>query len=203
MPWFKVDDDINSNYKMIGLSSAALALWLRTGAWAAKEMTDGFVPTHVIHHLCPPADLDAVGELIERNLWELHPDRDGIQFHDWAVYQPTREDVEERRRQWRERQDRSRSRRDSRGESRSHGSVTRDRNSQRYDQRRNGVTRDSRGSQGVPYPESPSGDSRRAGAGAEGAHPAEDALTRDEFKRAAEIGMEMIRAEWAKRRNAD
>lgn len=90
MVWFKVDDGFWSHPKVLELSDAAVALWVRAGSYCAKHMTDGEVKPRTIRLLA--ADRDAATELVLAGLWDL--DSDGVWwFHDWAEYQPSREET--------------------------------------------------------------------------------------------------------------
>jgi len=120
MVWFKVDDGFWSHPKVLPLSAEAVALWVRAGAYCAHQLTNGIVSPQALRML---ADRDAAVELANAGLWDVVPE--GFRFHDWAKYQPTREQVEaeraaatERKRKSREasrRKSQSESRRDARG----------------------------------------------------------------------------------------
>ncbi len=120
MVWFKVDDGFWSHPKVLPLSADAVALWVRAGAYCAHQLTNGLVSPQALRML---ADRDAAVELANAGLWDVVPE--GFMFHDWAKYQPTREQVEadraaatERKRKSREasqRRSQSESRRDARG----------------------------------------------------------------------------------------
>ena len=99
MPWFKVDDGFHGHPKVIGLSASAVGLWLLAGTWAAQYLTDGKVPSGMVPRFGGSAD-DA-SELVASGLW--HVSDGGYSFHEWAKYQPTKEDVEAEREAARER----------------------------------------------------------------------------------------------------
>jgi len=93
MAWFKVDDGFFSSRKVLSIRRderlEAVGLWVTLGAWSSKELTDGFIPDAVLDEFSPhPFAIDA---LINSGLW-LKVDN-GIQFHDWKDYQPTRDEV--------------------------------------------------------------------------------------------------------------
>lgn len=115
MVWFKVDDSFWSHPKVLPLSSDAVALWVRAGAYCAQQLTDGHVSMQALRML---ADRDAAVELTNAGLWDLADG--GFQFHDWAEYQPTREHVlaERAKATERKRKSRTASRAQSRPESR-------------------------------------------------------------------------------------
>lgn len=76
---------------------AAVGLWTLSGDWSADNLTDGFVPWEVVEDWDPQHKLAA--RLIEVGLWtETEYDGElGILFHDWDDWQPTREQVTQRR----------------------------------------------------------------------------------------------------------
>jgi len=89
MVWFKIDDGFWSHPKVLELSDAALALWTRAGSYCAGHLTDGEVKRSTLRVL--GADHDAAVELVMAGLWD--ETSTGWAFHDWAEYQPTREQV--------------------------------------------------------------------------------------------------------------
>jgi len=101
--WFKVDDGFWSHPKTAALSDAALAMWVRAGAYSCQHLTDGFISPAMLRML---GERGSVDELVEAGLWEVAPG--GWQFHDWSEYQETGEAVKRRREQARDRQRRSR-----------------------------------------------------------------------------------------------
>lgn len=99
MVWFKVDDTFAFHEKCVAAGNPAVGLWVRAGSWCAQQLNDGFVPDHMI------ASLGTKGQaarLVAVNLW--HREDGGFRFHQWGEdgRQPTREEVEEKRREWRE-----------------------------------------------------------------------------------------------------
>ena len=104
MTWFKVDDSFWSHPKSFTLSHQAVALWVRAGSYCGNHLTDGLVPRHALAIL--QGIEHEAAELVDAGLWLEH--QDGWQFHDWADYQDTKDAVERRREQWRERQNRHR-----------------------------------------------------------------------------------------------
>lgn len=89
MPWFKVDDALALHMKAITAGNAALGLWVRAGSWSMQQLSDGFIPHQVVAAL--GGTDDDCGALVTARLWDTAPG--GYQFHDWAEYQPTREQV--------------------------------------------------------------------------------------------------------------
>jgi ElaB/YqjD/DUF883 family membrane-anchored ribosome-binding protein len=119
MPWVKVDDHFDEHPKFAQASPLGIALWLAGLAYCNRNLTDGFIPWSVARSLlsweflqphpetgkelvytidygtgmrgdrvtCPfVADM-----LVDAGLWEEAPG--GYRVHDFAVYQPSREEV--------------------------------------------------------------------------------------------------------------
>ena len=103
MAWFKVDDGFWSHPKTLALSSDAVALWVRAGAYSCQHLTDGIVHEPVLRMLGTDA---SAGELVDAGLWV--PLGSGWSFHDWGEYQETSETVKKRRNDARDRQRRAR-----------------------------------------------------------------------------------------------
>lgn len=89
MAWVKVDDAFYDHPKFLGLSHADIGRWLTALAWCNRNTTDGRVPAVALARL--GIDADDVAVLVERGLWSK--DDDGWRVHDYAAYQPTRDDA--------------------------------------------------------------------------------------------------------------
>ena len=104
MTWFKVDDAFWSHPKTLALSKNAVALWVRAGSYSGNHLTNGVINRDVLPML--QGTTEDANELVNAGLWIDHID--GYVFHDWEVYQPTRDSVEKQRESWRLRQQKSR-----------------------------------------------------------------------------------------------
>ena len=97
MAWFKVDDGFYTSHKVLQIPRQfrheAVGAWLMVGVWSADKMTDGVVPSYIVDDF--NVSDEALHWLCEAGLWIKMPD--GIKFHDWAEYQPTRGQLEEKR----------------------------------------------------------------------------------------------------------
>lgn len=93
MAWFRVDDALSDHPKVLAAGNAAMGLWVRAGAWSMKHLTDGFIPETVAALLGTPREVRA---LVASGLWVSA--EGGYRFHAWDGRQPTKEEVEERRR---------------------------------------------------------------------------------------------------------
>jgi hypothetical protein len=105
MPWFKVDDNLAFHQKVLRAGNGAMGLWVRAGSWCAQQLSDGFVPTDIARTLGSRAEAK---KLVDSTLW-LEVDG-GYSFWQWSEEgrQPTRAEVEEKRKATRERQRRAR-----------------------------------------------------------------------------------------------
>lgn len=119
MPWFKVDDTFAMHEKVLAAGNAAIGLWTRAGAWSMQQLTDGFIPNHVIRSLGTPKERRL---LVEVSLWEEV--EGGVVFCNWAERQPTKDQVETARQAAKERQRHARERAKSQRESQRDTSVS-------------------------------------------------------------------------------
>lgn len=105
MVWFKVDDTLAFHAKVVAAGNPAMGLWVRAGAWCAQQLTDGFVPAHMVTSL---GTTRQARMLVTAGLWEESDG--GYLFHDWSdgERQPTREQVENKREAWRDKKRRQR-----------------------------------------------------------------------------------------------
>lgn len=90
MTWFKVDDNLALNPKVIMAGNAAMGLWVRAGSWSGQQLTDGFVPDPIIAVLTG-GEITLADTLVEVGLW--YHDDGGYRFKDWDEYQPVKEKV--------------------------------------------------------------------------------------------------------------
>jgi len=93
MTWAKLSDDFWCHPSIVGLSDRAFRLHVTAICWSAALETDGQVPRSVLPILRGSAA--AVRELVEAGLWE--PDADGWRIPTFLAYNPSREELEERR----------------------------------------------------------------------------------------------------------
>lgn len=88
MPWFRVDDNLAFHAKTVAAGNAAMGLWVRAGAWAMHQLTDGHIPTNVARALGNAAQAKA---LVTAGLWREVDG--GYEFHEWGDRQPSKVDV--------------------------------------------------------------------------------------------------------------
>lgn len=111
MPWFNVDDGFAFHRKTVLAGNAAIGLWTRAGSWCSRELTDGFVPDHMVPTMGTPKQAE---RLVKAGLWVRDDAREGFQFHEWTVdgRNSTRENVLKKREQAADKKRRQRERND-------------------------------------------------------------------------------------------
>lgn len=125
MSWFKVDDSFYDHPKFVDVPNAAIGLWVKSGAWCGKHLTDGVIPASQVK-LFKGTD-SQVKALISAGIWVEDRSENGTKvyrFHDWIEYQPTREQKLKEREESAERQRKSRERK--RAQQQQRENVTRD-----------------------------------------------------------------------------
>jgi hypothetical protein len=120
MPWIRVDDHFNEHPKLAAVGPLGWALWMAGLAYCNRNLTDGFIPWSTagglvswdyLHGDTPRrlyiGGLDSVYEegavesdeiielLVEAGLWSSV--KGGYQVHDYADFQPTKQQVIEER----------------------------------------------------------------------------------------------------------
>jgi hypothetical protein len=104
--WFRVDDAFwrGKSVRRLGADPGpAVGLWTLAGTWSSDNLTDGFVPSTVVATWDPSGF--SVKRLKDADLWvdATVDGEEGVQFLNWAKWQPTKEDVEKKRAGQRER----------------------------------------------------------------------------------------------------
>ncbi|MEU9065854.1 hypothetical protein AB0D60_03020 [Streptomyces sp. NPDC048306] len=119
MPWFVVDDSAHMHPKLLAATNAGLGLWLRCGSYAAQHLTDGIVPGVIAKMYGTPGQIK---KLVAAGLWHEHghtcphtkcqqPAPGDYYMHDYLdPYNPSRAEVENRRRREAEKKARYRAR---------------------------------------------------------------------------------------------
>lgn len=142
MVWVRLDDRFDEHPKVAQLSDSAVALFVAGLAYCNRNLTDGFIPHQVgLGQLryCGGNAVPAIRELERVGLWQ--ETQGGWHVHDYAKYQPSRDDVERDRANTRER-------------------VKRHRNGTS-----NGVTNDGETAHPVPVPDPEGGGTSESGEG--------------------------------------
>ncbi|MGP9720933.1 MULTISPECIES: hypothetical protein [unclassified Corynebacterium] len=97
MTWFKADDQLSRSKKVLQIPRRyrmqAMGLWILAGTWSAGELTDGFIPGHMLDEL--GATKAVAARLVASGLWREVPG--GFLFNSWSEFQPSSDDVREKR----------------------------------------------------------------------------------------------------------
>ena len=103
MTWAKLDDRFHAHPKVEDAGLAAIGLYAMSLSYAACYETDGMLPESWVRKQRAPS---AARKLVELGLWERA--EDGYLIPDFLDYNPSKDEIAEQRRMWRERQRRSR-----------------------------------------------------------------------------------------------
>lgn len=105
MTFSRLHDRMAFDGQIVAAGNAAAGAYWRSQAWSSYHLTDGFIPIPIARTLSTPAQRR---RLLGTELWS---ERDnGFLIPAWAAEQQTRDEIEMRRYEWRDRQERSRSR---------------------------------------------------------------------------------------------
>jgi hypothetical protein len=96
-----MDDSIYDDPAVSRVGTAAFGLYARCGAYVARHLLDGFVPSDIAAQYGTP---DWTRKLLDAGLWETAPD--GYHMPRYLVDNPSREKVEAERKRKSERQQR-------------------------------------------------------------------------------------------------
>lgn len=102
LPWVRLDTQFPSNPKILALVEAgkfrAGFVWAASLAYAGAHGTDGFIPTGALPFL--HATKNDAKVLADVGLWDPVPG--GWEIHDWAEFQPSNAETQERKRRAKE-----------------------------------------------------------------------------------------------------
>jgi len=109
VPDFRIDDTAPEHAKLRAAGPAAVGIWAMAGAYAMRELTDGWVPAYWVNTW--PQGRKYAARLCRVTLWtpETRGGIDGYRFHDWLGYQRSASQIEKEREQARDRMRRNRS----------------------------------------------------------------------------------------------
>lgn len=110
MPDFRVADTAPEHTKLRRAGLAAAGLWALAGAYAMRELTDGWVPEYWVQSW--PAGGKQAAALVAVGLWRpvARDGMPGFSFHDWVDFQRPAAKIIEEREKGKERAARSRAR---------------------------------------------------------------------------------------------
>jgi hypothetical protein len=93
MPWVRIDEGMPEHPKVAALPDAAFRLHIEGLCYCARMLTDGAIPEVIAQRL---GTKKACKDLVKSGLWKSENDG-GFRIHDYLDFQPSREDVEDRR----------------------------------------------------------------------------------------------------------
>lgn len=107
MTWARLDDSFYDHPKTLRLWArcpAAIALHVRAICWCAKHEKDGHLPEEIVNAISPvQSDRDEqIKALTETGAWHRTDEGDFV-IHDYLDYNPSKEEVAERKKRDRER----------------------------------------------------------------------------------------------------
>lgn len=94
MSWAKLSDDFHAHPKILAVGNVGAGLFVRSIAYAAHYLTDGFIPAASARMLAGP-DQAVIDELVAAGLW--HPCPGGYRIHEYLERNPPRDEVLARR----------------------------------------------------------------------------------------------------------
>lgn len=110
--WFKVDDQLAFHRKTLTAGNAAMGLWVRAGSWLRKpgNARPGHPGLLTLAEARTMGTAAEVNRLIAAELWEKTTlnGAKAVRFHDWAEFQPTADELDDKRSVWAERKKRQR-----------------------------------------------------------------------------------------------
>lgn len=102
MVWLRIDDQIAHHPKFIDAGPVASWLWLCGNTYCNKYLTDGFIRESALPMLGSVTNAKKWADvLVEVGLWEKA--EGGYQVHDFHDFNPTADQVKEKRRKDRDR----------------------------------------------------------------------------------------------------
>lgn len=107
MAWGKIDDGFYDHPKTVSLwrrNPGAVGLHIRGISYCAKHLTDGYIQHEIVNAMAPvQRDRDEmIQALIEEKTWYENGE-EGFAIHDYLDWNPSKEEVLEKRRKDRER----------------------------------------------------------------------------------------------------
>ena len=100
MTWFRLDDGWLMHPKVQIVGHQGRALWLAGGLHCAAQLTDGRIEKGIVRVLAAQAEVpvSAAKKLVAAGLWI--DEGDHYQMHDYLDYQPSKEQVANKRAGW-------------------------------------------------------------------------------------------------------
>lgn len=106
MGWVRLDDNFADHPKIIALSDSAFRLFITGLCYSNRQLTDGIIPYRMVQAWVGENPMKPSDELEDQDLWARV--ESGFLILSYAEYQPTRDQVEKKREQVKERLNRYR-----------------------------------------------------------------------------------------------
>jgi hypothetical protein len=107
MAWIKIDDSFPDHPKVVGLSDTAFRVHISGLCYCGKYLTDGKVPMKIAARFAEE-NMEVIAELSLAGLWLEDLSNNGFIIHDYLTHQTSKDQVEIKRANLRERQKRYR-----------------------------------------------------------------------------------------------
>ena len=107
MAWIKIDDSFPDHPKIVELSDKAFRVHISALCYCGKYLTDGKVPMRIAARFADE-DMAILAELTQANLWLEDMATNSFIIHDYLAHQTSKDQVEQKRANLRERQKRYR-----------------------------------------------------------------------------------------------
>ena len=100
MGWFRIDDRSTDHPKFLALSDGAFRLWVEGGVFCNRHLTNGLILRAALNGF-RYVSRKRTDELVAVSLWDRVPD--GFQMHDYLEWNESKEHVERKRLEARQR----------------------------------------------------------------------------------------------------
>ena len=91
VPWVRIEDSFHDHPKVLAAGPRAVGLAVMALSYANRHLTDGHVTREVLRSL--GGTRSDAAKLVKAGMWEVNGNA-GWVIHDFAVYQPTRAQVQ-------------------------------------------------------------------------------------------------------------
>jgi hypothetical protein len=105
VPWVRIDDSFFSHPKVVEAGAEASGLYVWALAYSSRHLTDGHVSPAWVAQVMGKRAARVAEALVTAGLWEVNGS--GWVIHDYLTYNPTKAQVEDKRRKDSERKSRA------------------------------------------------------------------------------------------------
>jgi hypothetical protein len=98
MGWVRLDDQLYANAKVVACPPDAFKLFIMGLTWVSSNLTDGYLPSHIVKFLSSPRSYLKLSETLVRvGLWDKVSEEDGWRVHNYLTYNPSEQEVKARK----------------------------------------------------------------------------------------------------------